>query len=108
MAEPTGMELTSAHIVPAMDAFIRSDVGRLRELGVTPHLFMGTDNYFPQNQLYMDKKERAAVDLGIQADAWTLPSAGGLLRRVQRAGEDPSINGIIVQLPLEDPDTTEE
>lgn len=71
--------------------------------GITPGLaavLVGDD---PASQVYVRNKERACAAAGIQSTLHKLRSDvshGQLLQLVQQLNQDPSIHGILVQLPL--------
>jgi methylenetetrahydrofolate dehydrogenase (NADP+)/methenyltetrahydrofolate cyclohydrolase len=57
----------------------------------------------PASQTYVASKARAAAESGIRAETLRLPvdiSPNALLAEVERANEDPEVDGILVQLPL--------
>ena len=71
--------------------------------GITPRLatlIVGTD---PGSQFYIRMKHRACERVGIGSVSVELPEAAtteDVVGEVQRLGGDPSIDGILVQLPL--------
>ncbi|HUK93259.1 MAG TPA: bifunctional 5,10-methylenetetrahydrofolate dehydrogenase/5,10-methenyltetrahydrofolate cyclohydrolase [Methanomicrobiales archaeon] len=75
----------------------------IRVSGITPRLatlIVGKD---PGSQLYIRLKHRACERVGIGSVSVELPEAartGGVVEEVRRLGEDPSVDGILVQLPL--------
>jgi methylenetetrahydrofolate dehydrogenase (NADP+)/methenyltetrahydrofolate cyclohydrolase len=57
----------------------------------------------PASQVYVRGKEKAAREVGIESrvEVWPESSTeGDLLRRLDEANRDPSIHGVLVQLPL--------
>jgi methylenetetrahydrofolate dehydrogenase (NADP+)/methenyltetrahydrofolate cyclohydrolase len=70
----------------------------------TPRLeviLLGSD---PASETYVASKTRAAREAGCRAETVRLPSGsspGSVLDEVARANEDPDVDGILVQLPLE-------
>ena len=82
-------------------------LGKLKEeiqaSGLTPRLatlIVGKD---PGSQLYIRMKHRACERVGIESVSVELPeeaTTGCVEEEVRRLGEDPSIDGILVQLPL--------
>jgi methylenetetrahydrofolate dehydrogenase (NADP+)/methenyltetrahydrofolate cyclohydrolase len=57
----------------------------------------------PASQVYVNAKRRACAEAGIRSLAYDLPastSQAELLQRVANLSADPSIDGILVQLPL--------
>jgi methylenetetrahydrofolate dehydrogenase (NADP+)/methenyltetrahydrofolate cyclohydrolase len=91
----------------ATSATIRSDVAKrvqaLGQRGVTPGLaavLVGDD---PPSKIYVAGKQKASEEVGIRSHRLDLPadvSERELIRHVERLGEDPSVHGILVQLPL--------
>lgn len=71
--------------------------------GVTPHLaavLVGDD---PASQVYVRNKERACRKCGLQSTLHRLPAQTTqpeLLSLVQQLNNDPTVHGILVQLPL--------
>ncbi len=63
-------------------------------------LLVGDD---PASQVYVRNKDRAATQAGFQVETLRLPasiSQADLEAQVERLNEDPSVHGILVQLPL--------
>jgi len=80
---------------------IRADT--LKAAGVTPGLavIMIGDN--AASQVYVRNKIRACHDIGIFSDAHLLPATASqaeVLKLIDQLNADPSIHGILVQLPL--------
>ncbi|MFQ5691844.1 MAG: bifunctional methylenetetrahydrofolate dehydrogenase/methenyltetrahydrofolate cyclohydrolase FolD [Nitrospinota bacterium] len=60
----------------------------------------------PASHIYVRNKQRACQEVGIETADTLLPgdtSQDALIDLVGRLNEDPSVNGILVQLPLPDP-----
>ncbi|HUY02175.1 MAG TPA: tetrahydrofolate dehydrogenase/cyclohydrolase catalytic domain-containing protein, partial [Rhodocyclaceae bacterium] len=75
----------------------------LKAAGVTPGLavIMIGDN--AASQVYVRNKIRACHDIGIFSDAHLLPATASqaeVLKLIDQLNADPSIHGILVQLPL--------
>jgi methylenetetrahydrofolate dehydrogenase (NADP+)/methenyltetrahydrofolate cyclohydrolase len=82
-------------------------LGRLKEeiqvSGITPRLATMIVGKDPGSQLYIRLKHRACERVGIGSVSVELPEAmttDRVVEEVRRLGEDPSIDGILVQLPL--------
>ena len=80
---------------------VRADT--LKAAGVTPGLavIMIGDN--AASQVYVRNKIRACHDIGIFSDAHLLPATASqaeVLKLIDQLNADPSIHGILVQLPL--------
>jgi methylenetetrahydrofolate dehydrogenase (NADP+)/methenyltetrahydrofolate cyclohydrolase len=77
--------------------------GEIRASGLTPRLatvLVGND---PASQLYIRMKHRACDQAGIRSVSVELPeeaSTAEVVREIRALGADPSIDGILVQLPL--------
>ena len=92
----------------AVAAEIRAEVahraGRLVESGgPTPKLSAVLVGEDPASQVYVRNKERACEKAGIDGEVYRLPATADqsdLLDRVRQLNEDPSVHGILVQLPL--------
>jgi methylenetetrahydrofolate dehydrogenase (NADP+)/methenyltetrahydrofolate cyclohydrolase len=82
---------------------VRTRVARLAEQGVTVGLatvLVGDD---AASAVYVGNKQKACGEVGIRSFGHRLPATateGELLRLVQELGLDPSVHGILVQLPL--------
>ncbi len=83
---------------------IKKDVAeRVSQLEVQPKLavlLLGDD---PASHLYVSMKEKAAAELGILTEIRRAPSATPddmLIGLIKTWNEDPSIHGILIQLPL--------
>lgn len=78
-------------------------VAGLREQGVTPGLAVILVGDDPASRVYVGRKVKACADVGIVSsrhdfDADTDPAE--VLALIRRLNDDPSIHGILVQLPL--------
>ena len=85
---------------------IREEVGKSAAAlsGPPPHLrviLLGRD---PASETYVASKERAAREAGLRAETVRLPSGTtppALLSEIERANQDSSVDGVLVQMPLE-------
>ncbi len=91
----------------ALSQYLRGDVAArataLQARGVTPGLAVILVGDNPASQVYVRNKVKACADAGLHSvlekhDATLNESA--LLARVQALNDDPTIHGILVQLPL--------
>nr|WP_315465854.1 bifunctional methylenetetrahydrofolate dehydrogenase/methenyltetrahydrofolate cyclohydrolase FolD [uncultured Rhodoferax sp.] len=100
---------TTAQIIDgnALAAQLRTDVARrtkaLQARGLTPGLAVVLVGDNPASQVYVRNKVKACTDAGLHSvlekyDAGMTEAA--LLARVEALNNDPSIHGILVQLPL--------
>jgi len=73
------------------------------EKGITPclaALIVGDD---PASHIYVNNKEKACQQVGIESRITRLPEAtttSELLQHIEQCNADPSVHGILVQLPL--------
>jgi len=84
-------------------ADVRTGVARLQAKGVTPSLavlLLGND---PASGLYVRSKKRMAASVGIASPDYVYPDGlnrAQLLELIDRLNADPTIHGILPQLPL--------
>jgi methylenetetrahydrofolate dehydrogenase (NADP+)/methenyltetrahydrofolate cyclohydrolase len=82
---------------------VASRVGRCRERGVAPGLGVVLVGDDPASAVYVRNKSKRAAEVGIETFDHRLPSTTStdqLLALVRTLGEDPKVDGILVQLPL--------
>lgn len=83
---------------------VQRDVERLKaEKGVTPGLAVVLVGENPASKLYVGMKAKTCVKLGMHSVVEELPASTAeseLLGLVNRLNNDPSIHGILVQIPL--------
>ncbi|MBN9371606.1 bifunctional methylenetetrahydrofolate dehydrogenase/methenyltetrahydrofolate cyclohydrolase FolD [Hydrogenophaga sp. YM1] len=91
----------------ALSRQLRADVAQrvqaLRNRGLTPGLAVILVGDNPASQVYVRNKVKACEDTGMHSVLETWPatlSEAELLARVQAMNQDPTIHGILVQLPL--------
>ena len=91
----------------ALSRQLRSDVNArvsaLKTKGITPGLAVILVGENSASQVYVRNKVKACEDTGMHSVLETWPTAmteGELLARVVALNQDPSIHGILVQLPL--------
>jgi methylenetetrahydrofolate dehydrogenase (NADP+) / methenyltetrahydrofolate cyclohydrolase len=87
-----------------VSAALRADVAAtVAAAGFTPGLAVVLVGEDPASNVYVRTKDRAAREAGIQAHTIRLPaetSQAALLATIQALNDDPTIDGILVQLPL--------
>lgn len=84
-------------------ASVATRAAALRARGVTPGLAVVLVGDNPASQVYVRNKVKACHDSGIHSVLESYPSTlseAELLARVDALNQDPSIHGILVQLPL--------
>jgi methylenetetrahydrofolate dehydrogenase (NADP+)/methenyltetrahydrofolate cyclohydrolase len=99
----------TAHLIDgvALSRRLRADVASrakaLAAAGHTPGLAVILVGENPASQVYVRNKVKACHDHGLHSVLEQYPAAlseGELLARIRRLNDDPSIHGILVQLPL--------
>ena len=78
---------------------------QIKNASMTPHLAIILANDNPASRIYVDRKIKACVDVGIKPILHNLPatvSEVDFISLIKSCNDDPQINGIIVQLPLSD------
>ncbi len=98
--------LSGEEAAAAARARARVRVAALREGGVTPLLALVSVGDDPASAIYLRRKSEACAEAGIETRRVTL-AAGvpteAVVERVRALGADPSVHGILVQLPLAPP-----
>lgn len=82
---------------------VAADVVALRARGVTPCLAVVLVGDDPASAVYVRYKEKACAATGIRSIMHTLPASAttaDVLDVVDRLNADPSVHGILVQMPL--------
>ncbi len=90
----------SAQLVRAR---VRERCDALKQRGVTPGLVVVLVGEDPASQVYVKNKDKAATEAGFAVRTLRRPatiSQGELLALVRELNGDPSVHGILVQLPL--------
>ena len=97
------MILEGTTVAEKILADVRTGVARLQAKGVTPSLavlLLGND---PASGLYVRSKKRMAASVGIASPDYVYPDGlnrAQLLELIDRLNADPTIHGILPQLPL--------
>jgi methylenetetrahydrofolate dehydrogenase (NADP+)/methenyltetrahydrofolate cyclohydrolase len=88
----------------ALRGQVASAVAQLKSAhGVTPGLAVVLVGANPASEIYVRSKSKAVVDTGMRPFDHKLPETAGeaeLLALIGRLNADPTVNGILVQLPL--------
>jgi methylenetetrahydrofolate dehydrogenase (NADP+)/methenyltetrahydrofolate cyclohydrolase len=101
--------MTTAHIIDgnALAGATRADVARrtalLTSKGLTPGLAVVLVGENPASQVYVRNKVKACADAGLHSELERYPATmteAELLARIAALNVDPSIHGILVQLPV--------
>lgn len=82
--------------------------GGVDSLGRVPKLLIIRDSDNPVITKYVDLKKRYGEDIGVEVEDFCAQSIEEVRARILEANEDPSISGMIVQLPLKDSTKTDE
>jgi metallophosphoesterase (TIGR00282 family) len=93
---------------PALTARLAAadEVRRMKELGVEPRLALISVGEDPASAIYLERKREACREVGIEVDRVALKAGATtaeIVARVRKLGDDPSVHGILVQLPLPAP-----
>jgi methylenetetrahydrofolate dehydrogenase (NADP+)/methenyltetrahydrofolate cyclohydrolase len=83
---------------------IAGHVARLKAAhGITPGLAVVIVGHDPASQIYVTNKAKQTVEVGMYSEKYELPDTvpeAEVLALVERLNADPSIHGILVQLPV--------
>ncbi len=82
---------------------VKEEVQKLKSEGITPCLAVVQVGDVPASNVYVKNKRKACEYTGIRFLHEQLPEETDqetLLRRIRELNEDPSVHGILVQLPL--------
>lgn len=79
-------------------------VRSLKGRKIQPKLVIIRDSQNPVIEKYVQLKQRYGEDIGIIVEDWLRPDPA---EAITEANQDPSVHGIIVQLPLTDPNQTD-
>ncbi len=92
-------------VAAAVKAEVASDVSRLAENGVVPGLAVVLVGDDPASATYVRMKERDCAEAGVRAVDYRRPAEttqAELEAIIDECNADPSIHGILVQMPLPD------
>ena len=95
---------------------LRKDIGRkvsiLKEShGITPSLSVILVGKDPASEVYVRNKGKATIEAGMKSDTYNLPETTShdvVLEKVALLNNDPTVHGILVQLPLPEQIFTDE
>ena len=82
---------------------VAEEVKVLKARGVTPGLTVVHVGDDPASAVYVASKGKACAEAGMKGDTIRMPSSttqAELVEVVQRLNRDPSVHGILVQMPL--------
>src|SRR5262249_48373292 len=84
----------------------RLRVAELRAAGVTPTLALVSVGEDPASQIYLKSKTKACAEAGMEVRRIAIAAGAdtaSVVGRVRALGDDPSVRGLLVQLPLAAP-----
>ena len=83
---------------------LKKEVSALKAAGKNVTLAVIQVGNDPASTVYVGNKKKACAYIGIESQAYELPdttSEEELLQLIGRLNQDPHVNGILVQLPLQ-------
>ena len=80
---------------------------QVRALKPAPKLLIIRDSDNPVITKYVQLKINYGADIGITVEDFKATNTNEIASKINQANQDPSINGIIIQLPLKDKTTTD-
>ncbi len=96
-------------VAATIRAELRKEVASLRDGGVVPRLAILLAGDDAASLSYVTAKQRAAAEVGIDADLQRIPGEGDpreveaeIARRIDALNADPALHGMILQLPVPD------
>lgn len=95
--------LDGTRMAQEVEEGVRQRVDALKARGCTPGLLVILVGEDPASQVYVGHKEKACQRLGIASKTLRMPgdtTQGQLEQAIGEANRDPSVHGILVQLPL--------
>lgn len=100
----TARRIDGKAVAEALRARVGQDVATfIAATGVTPGLTVVLVGDDPASQVYVRNKGKQTTDIGMKSDTILLPAATDqqtLLATLARLNADPSVHGILLQLPL--------
>ena len=81
---------------------LKEKVKKLKEEGITPHFCVINIGDDPTSKIYVRTKKRRAKKMGIIQDIYQMPAdteQAEALALIDKLNADPTINGVMVQLP---------
>ncbi|HLB35761.1 MAG TPA: tetrahydrofolate dehydrogenase/cyclohydrolase catalytic domain-containing protein [Gemmatimonadales bacterium] len=96
-------------VARAMRADLIPQIAELKERGITPGLTVVLVGENPASQVYVRMKGKACEEAGMRSDTVRLPDTTPeteLLALIDKLNADPCVHGILVQLPLPKPIST--
>jgi methylenetetrahydrofolate dehydrogenase (NADP+)/methenyltetrahydrofolate cyclohydrolase len=103
MSSPSAKIIDGKAVAAAIRAECKTRVAALKARGITPGLAVVLVGSDPASAVYVRNKIRACEEVGIRSVKRVFPATVAmdeLLESIRALSEDPSIHGILVQLPL--------
>jgi methylenetetrahydrofolate dehydrogenase (NADP+)/methenyltetrahydrofolate cyclohydrolase len=94
--------LTSAELVPYIK---QRHVTQVAQLATQPRMAIVRMGDAESTNRYLRAKQRYGADIGVTVDIYP-ESPDTIIESIKKLGKDPSITGIVIQLPLSDPELT--
>lgn len=96
--------LNGAEIAGYMKENQAHQVRALKAQKVQPKLVIIRDNHSPVIEKYVNLKKRYGEDIGVVVEDWLTEEP---TKAIEQANQEKDVDGIIVQLPLNDPEETD-
>ncbi len=103
VAPATDKLIDGTALAAKMQAEVAQRVGALKAKRITPGLTVVLVGEDPASAVYVGAKERTSKELGMHGETIRLPASTGqteLVALVDRLNADPTVHGILVQMPL--------
>ena len=95
--------LDGAKVAARVQGEVAAKVAALETRGITPGLSVVLVGDDPASAVYVGSKERTCIELGMHGETIRRPAditQGELIDIVDRLNADPTVHGILVQMPL--------
>jgi len=99
------IELNGKELAQQLRNEMKDDVVALQNKGITPQLTVILVGDNPASMSYVNGKKKASAEVGIDSNIINLSAditEKTLLEEIDKLNEDPTVHGILVQLPLPD------
>src|SRR5699024_678838 len=99
------IELNGKELAQQLRNEMKDDVAALQNKGITPQLTVILVGDNPASMSYVNGKKKASAEVGIDSNIINLSAditEETLLEEIDKLNEDPTVHGILVQLPLPD------
>jgi len=99
------IELNGKELAQQLRNEMKDDVVALQNKGITPQLTVILVGDNPASMSYVNGKKKASAEVGIDSNIINLSAditEETLIEEIDKLNEDPTVHGILVQLPLPD------